>query len=334
MQENGFDHSHWDYDHRGGGFSELQEYWRAIRPCWRRITLCALAAAVVTSLLTVFVMPRWYKASAVLRPASQESASQQAVSVGASGILSSLGSVGSALGLGNNDNDAQEFMVIMGSNEFTLNLVKRHQLKYHILSPGRLRRIQQHFGIDPYSPWRQFVKMQALFDMEYDSQAGNLTITFRDRDRAMANKILNYYIDDLRVLLRRHAVEVAAIAVNSLNDQIGKTSDALLQQQLDQLVAQQLQAELTAEMQADFAFTVDDPPSTPELPDSPWFYLDPLVAALLTPFLAVLYLISRQRINLADVSERPGAAPEPSNGQMPLEDGITAEAPLQHVHHR
>jgi uncharacterized protein involved in exopolysaccharide biosynthesis len=331
MYNNGLDaraaDAEWAEDDGAG--SELWEYWQVIRPCWKRIAACSLAAAAVTALLVVFVLPRIYKASAVLRPASQESATQQAVTVGASGILGNVGaSVSSALGLGSSSNDAQEFMVILTSDEFTIHLIDKYQLKYHILPPSFFKRVKQRYlGIDPYTPWRQYLKMQKLFDVDYDSQTGNLTLTFSDSDPAMARKILGYYIHELRELLRQRAIHVASVAVNSLQRQITQTSDALLIQQLDQLAAEQLQFQLTAEMQADFAFTVDDPPTTPEFPDSPWFFIDPLVAALLTPFLCAFWLILMHRLRkFRHAMESVDSAPRPTQAKVPLEADESAQA--------
>jgi hypothetical protein len=290
----------WESDALEAG-PDLFEYRDLFRSCRVKIFFCTLAAVLTTSAMTILVVPRRYRAQAVLRPASQESGTQQAVSLSASGIMSNLGSsvgssISSALGVGGGANDAQEFVVILASYDFTINLINKHHLRSHILHPNLLTRIQQRLGINPFSPWRQFLKMQDSLEANYDTTSGNLTLDFRDRDPVMATRILGYFIDDLRELLRKHAVNVAVVAVDSLNRQIRNTADALLVQQLDQLVAQQLQAQLTAEMQSDFAFTVDDPPASAERPCSPWFFIDPLAAGVLTPVLCFLWVLFYERV--------------------------------------
>src|SRR6516164_9804177 len=196
---------------------EFYDYWLLIRPCWRRILICTLGAVFSTVLLTIFVLPHWFRAQAVLRPASQETQNQQAVMANARGIINSLGSsVSYALGLGSNDNDAQEFMVILASYDFTTDLIRKYQLQSHVLPPTFLRTLQQRLGMNPYTPWKQFRKMRSLLDFNYDLQAGNLTLGFRDKNREMARKILGYYIDELRDMLRKRAASVSTVAVASL----------------------------------------------------------------------------------------------------------------------
>jgi hypothetical protein len=276
---------------------EFYDYWLLIRPCWRRILICTLGAVFSTVLLTIFVLPHWFRAQAVLRPASQETQNQQAVMANARGIINSLGSsVSYALGIGSNDNDAQEFMIILASYDFTTSLIRKYQLQSHVVPPTFLRTLQQRLGINPYTPWKQFRKMRSLLDINYDLQGGNMTLGFRDKNREMARKILGYYIDELRVMLRKRATAVATVAVASLERESLRTSDVLLVQQIDQLVAQQLQDKLTAEMQSDFVFTVADPPSVPDGPSEPWMYLNVLAAAALTPLFCVLWIVFYQSV--------------------------------------
>lgn len=281
----------WDADQADEGL-ELYAYAMLVKPHLLKIIVCTFAAALTTGLLAVFALPHWYRAQAVLRPASQQTENQQAVMANASGVLSSLGSsVSSALGLGGNDNDAEEFMVILAAYDFNIHLIQKYQLQDDIVPPTRINRSLAAMGLKPYSLWHQFKKIQSRLDVNYDLQAGNLTLGFQDKNPARASQILGEFIDELRELLRKHAVNVAQVAVKSLNGEIAKTSDALLIQQLDQLVAQQLQAQLTAEMQSDFAFTVDDAPATAEVLYSPWIVLDSVIAAALTPLFCLVWLV-------------------------------------------
>ncbi len=321
---------------------DMFDFWDLFRPCLGRILLCTLVAALTTALVTSFVVPRWYRAQAVIRPASQESGTQQAVSLSASGIMSNLGSsvgssISSALGMGGGADDAQEFLVILGSYDFNINLINKYHLRAHIVPPTFFKRVEQRLGIDPYSPWRQFKKMQDLLDTDYDMTSGNLTLNFQDRDPEMASRILGYFIDELRELLRKHAVKVALVAVDSLNHQIQNTSDTLLVQQLDQLVAQQLQSELTAEMQADFAFTVDDPPTTAEKPYYPWLYVDPLVAGALTMFCCVFWVAFYELVYKPQraAHERRVALRSPeAKPESTFEEPQPANSAIQRVRHR
>jgi hypothetical protein len=68
----------------------------------------------------------------------------------------------------------------------------------------------------------------------------------------------------LRDKLRNEAVTTAGAAALSLQDEIRRTPDALLQNQLYELMAHQIQREKLAQVQANFAFKVIEPPVVPD----------------------------------------------------------------------
>jgi hypothetical protein len=316
----------------------LYDHWVLIRPFMQKILLCTLSAVVTTVLVTAFVLPSWYRAQAVLRPASQETQNQQAVMASASGIMSSLGSsVSSALGLGGNDNDAQEFMAILASYDFTIGLVQKYQLQPHLLPPTFVRRLEQQLGLNPYTSWKGFWKMQSRLSVNYDLEAGNLTLGFEDKDPEMAKRVLHYYIYELRDLLRKRAASVATVAVDSLERENAKTADILLQQQIDQLVAQQLQNKLTAEMQSDFAFTVEDSPSTPDLPSDPWLVINTLLALGLTPLCCIFWVVFHERVykpNVARYERRLWMRSPENSNELPLGENQSDNTTLRQVRDR
>lgn len=279
--------------------SDLAEYWALIKPWRRSLILTTLVAVIATSLTTIFVLPRWYLAQALLRPASQEGPTFQAGTLGlATGGLGSLGSmIGSQLGFGATANDAMEHLAILNSYDFNIRVIKGLNLKSHILPETTPRRFKKWLGFDPYSDWKLYEMLQKLLEAEYDDKSGNLTISYLDRDPATARRVLRAYIDGLRDMLRSRAINDSALAVQALEHQVSQTSDALMVNQLDQLIAQQLQTKMTAEMQADFAFTVIQPAMVPTIPDRPWFILDPLIAGIVWPMLFLGWIVFREKVS-------------------------------------
>src|SRR5262249_28304080 len=129
--------------------------------------------------------------------------------------------------------------------------------------------------------WRAYKKMQHRFSCEYSIKTGNVTVYFKARTPAEAERILGYYVEDLREKLRSREVQSAGAAIESMKAEARVTSDALLQAQLYELIAKQMQQLRLAQVEADFAFTVLEPPAAPDKPYSPNVLLWSAIAGFL-----------------------------------------------------
>ncbi len=276
-----------------------------VLPWWRRILALTLGAVLATFLVTEFAMTRWYRAVAMIRPASQEGPTYGGGILGVTGLGSIASSLSSTLGVGSAAWDADEEMAILTSYDFTLNVVDKLNIADRIVSRHAqpwsspldrlkilVRRVEAALGFNPYTRWRLYKRMSDLFDAQYDDKLGNLEVSFLDPDPKMATRVLEFYLHTLRELLRKRAAGVARAAIDSMEDQAAHTSDSLLLAQLDQLIAAEMQQEATAEVQSDFAFVMIQPAYVPSVRDQPWVLVDCLVVAILSPaffFLGVLF---------------------------------------------
>ena len=242
--------SDWD------GFIEgvpLVAYWLLLKARWRMIVLAAAAAAASTFLITQFIMAPSYRATAVLRPLGPESGVGKLN--GTMGLLSSSGLGGSGiLGGGAQNDQAQEYMSMLRSYAFTIAVVNTYHLEPVISREegGRLTR------------WSLYRALGSRFDCEYDRIAGNMTLHFVDRDPASAQRMLGQYVDSLREKLRRREIQSATAAKASLEQAARTTPDLLLQEKLYELMARQVERENLAQVEADFAFLVIEPPVVSE----------------------------------------------------------------------
>jgi uncharacterized protein involved in exopolysaccharide biosynthesis len=62
---------------------------------------------------------------------------------------------------------------------------------------------------------------------------------------------------------------VATINRQYLEDQLGKTADPLIRQKIYNLIAQQLETSMMAEVKENFAFKIIDPPKVPDKKTAP-----------------------------------------------------------------
>ena len=300
-----FEESAWD---TGTGM-HLYEYMLLIRP-WRFwIIGSTIMAVLLTFYITRFLMTQWYQGHVTLRPASQEGPSFSGGILGASGLGDLASSVGTSLGLGSAPWDAQEDSAILTSYDFDLAIIDQLNLAERILPPRvtpdmrlferlrvHIRSLKLKLGLNPYSRWNLYLVFQDLLDVEFDDKAGNMDVYFLDPNPEMAVKVTRALIDSLRRKLRLRAIDYARKAISSLQDQVAHTSDALLITQLDQLMAQQLQQQVTAEVQSDFAFVVIQAPYAPGQISQPWMLIDCIIVGILTPCFFILGLISEDRI--------------------------------------
>lgn len=262
-----------------------REYLDAIRRQWRVIAAVTIFAMVATALVTKLAMTKWYRAEAIIRPVSAN-----AVQGRLSGLLGGLGRMG-GLGaslLGNEaSNPASEYMPVLQSFRFTTRLIANHGLKQYLDAQRR-----SFFGrSSPHPAWARYREMHKRFESEFSIRTGNLTLYYQDPNREMAEKVLGFYISDLRKLLRARQIRDSTEAIASLRAETRATDDSLLQTQLYEMLARQVQQQKLAQVEADFAFKVLVAPTTPDKPYRPKVLLDCILAGLLALTLAALAIV-------------------------------------------
>jgi hypothetical protein len=269
---------------------ELVPYILMLRERWRAIASAAITAVAVTGVVTGFVLPKWYRATAVIRPISTP-----AVESRISGFLGGLGGgfggglggLAASLGAGG-DNDAEEYIAILQGFQFNVSLAERYHLSAELLKPGLFGFLHGPKPKDPY--WAMYRALKNRLDYDYSIKTGNITLFFEARNRRDAEKILSCYIHDLRDLLRAREISGTSSAIDSLEAEAKMTPDAVLRSELYELVAKQVQRMKMAQVEADFAFRVLDPPAASDKPYSPWVLVDCILAAFLALVVSVPWM--------------------------------------------
>ncbi len=260
----------------------------ALLRSWKLIAAMTIAALAISAAGTKFAITKLYRAEAILRPISQ--LMPNGIS---SSPTSTLGS--SLLGTTLAQSRAEEIVATLESLDFGLALVGRHKLQNELLAKvsGWSR------GSDPQ--WDVLRLLQRSFNCEYSLSTGNITMSYLDPSRASARRYLSYYVDDLRAKLREEQIRTTGAAIESLQDAARSTPDSLLATQLYQLVAQELQEQKLALVDADFAFKVIETPAASDRPYSPNVLMVAGLAGIVTLVLSCLILVGRdwmQRIRL------------------------------------
>jgi hypothetical protein len=276
---------------------ELLRYWRVLKPHAKLLGIAALGVMLATVLVDKFLLTTYYRAKVIIRPEPPEARMTGGANSLASGLLGSLGGGLSQMALplmgkGDNELEAQQDIAILDSYDFTMNVARRFHLRNRLL--GRL-------GEDPsrMSSWQVYQLINEYFDSEYDYKSGGLTLYYIDPDPATAQDVLTDFIQALRDKLRAQEASDASIGVKALEDEISHTADPMLQSQLYLLMADQLQREKTAQMDADFAFKTIEPPMVPGVKFSPHISRQAALAGFLTFVLLSAYFLIKEGLSHA-----------------------------------
>lgn len=270
-------HVRWNY--QDDDRVDLAPYLRVLRERWRTLAAVTILASAVTAAVTGLLLPEWYRATAVIRPIATPAVESRISGVlgGLGGGLGQLGGLAATLGTGSND--AEEYIAILRGFGFNVSLAERHHLAPELLKPWSWPLSLLLNWKDP--DWGIYRALKKRFDCEYSMKTGNITLHFEARKRRDAERILGWYISDLRDLLRAREISGASSAIESLKEEARSSPDAVLRAQLYELVAKQVQRKKMAQVEADFAFRVLDPSAASDRPYSPSVLLDSALAGLL-----------------------------------------------------
>jgi hypothetical protein len=285
---------------------ELLRYWNLLwAPKWIIIGI-TLAAALSAGMYTRFCKVKLYRAEAVITPTAPGDDSELGLSsMGGLGGAGGLGMILGFGGAGDNVVTAQRYIAIMQSYDFGVSLAKRHGLAAQLSDA-------------PMSPWQVHKTLNGRFSSDYDYKSGNLTLYFIDPEPARAKAILGLYLDSLRDKLRNEAVQTASAAALSLQDEVRRTPDALLQNQLYELMAHQIQREKLAQVQANFAFKVVDPPVVPDNYYAPSAHKAAVLTGALALFALCGFFILREWLAAARIHLEIHSSPRRGEKTAPI----------------
>jgi hypothetical protein len=287
-----------------------------------------LATVLAAGMYTRFCKVKLYRAEAVITPTAPGDDSELGLSsMGGLGAAGGLGAILGFGGAGDNVVTAQRYIAIMQSYDFGVSLAKRYGLAAQLSAA-------------PMTSWQMHEMLNGRFSSDYDYKSGNLSLYFIDPKPARAKAILGHYLDSLRDKLRNEAVQTASAAALSLQDEVKRTPDALLQNQLYELMAHQIQREKLAQVQANFAFKVVDPPVVPDHYYAPSARKAAVLAGALALFALCGFFILREwlaaaRIHLeihlnARLREKPAPIALEHPAEQSAAHNSTAEKPLTH----
>ena len=248
---------------------DLGEYFAILRKNGWKIVLFSLAVGLVT-LLVMFQFPDIYQATAVLTAAVDEKRPNPAL-----GLLASLGvDVGSPT-------KVEDLETLFKSNDLTVRVFRKYNL-WPIVLPDRFDHAtgkmkigwtDQLFGGEkgPKAPgdWDAIRAGKDRLKVFINKKVGTVSVSFESPSAEGSANIVKYYLDEGKSRLQEEALDRATKNTKFIEEQIGKTVDALNRDRLYSLLGQEVEREMMARNREQFGFRVIDSPRVPDRKSRP-----------------------------------------------------------------
>ena len=309
----------------------LLDYWRVI---WKRRRMIGyiVAATVVLTAAYSLTMTNIYQAKAVIMPVSAKGGG------GGGGGLAALASqFGGLPGIAMPASaSASEIINLMKSNILRERMIEQHNLlpilfyqqwdakrqaweksaggfslnplSYISLltkavAPGPPPRAAQKKDPDAPDMWDALRALDGILKVTNNVKENTIVITADFRDPELAAKIVEYAMKTLTDFMSSEAKRVATTNRIYLEQQLGTTMDPFIKQKTYNLIAEQIETAMMAEVKENFAFKVIDPPLAPDKKIKPkrsqMVMLSFVVALFIGIFVAFfLEYLEKQNINI------------------------------------
>lgn len=269
----------------------LGEYFAILRRNGWKIVLFSLAVGLVT-LLVMFQFPNIYKATAVLTPTVDEKRPNPAL-----GILASLGvDIGSPTRV-------EDLETLFKSNDLTVRVFRKYNL-WPIVLPDKIdpatgkmkfRYTDWLFGGEKGarapSDWDAIRAAKDRLNVFVNQKTATISVSFESPSAEGSANIVKYYLDEGKSRLQEEALDRATKNKKFIEEQIGKTVDALTRDRLYSLYGQEVEREMMGRNREQFGFKVIDAPRIPDRKFKPRRGRGAILAAGLSLFAGSIYLI-------------------------------------------
>ncbi|PKN17319.1 MAG: hypothetical protein CVU71_16180 [Deltaproteobacteria bacterium HGW-Deltaproteobacteria-6] len=241
---------------------------------WKRRKMIGsmMVAAVVTMIILSFLMTDIYQAKAVISPVTGRDSGTN--TAGLSALAQQLGGFPGVPS--SSQANASEIVSLLNSNILRRKIIEQYNLM-PLLFYGQWdqeRRIwKQEYSVLGMKPFK-FIKIPDIWDalrlleenvkINRNIKDNTITVTVDFHDPKLAALIADYYLVTLTNYMSSEVKRVAATNRQYLEEQLGSTTDPFIKQKTYNLIAQQIENGMMAEVKENFAFKIIDPPMMPD----------------------------------------------------------------------
>jgi uncharacterized protein involved in exopolysaccharide biosynthesis len=279
---------------------------------WRgKLTIIAIGVlATVVAVAVAMSMPNIYRSEAVLAPATKSSTNN---------LMSKYGGLASLAGISLPKGEADKTVVameVLQSRDFLREFVSRHENVLRDLiavDDWNLSSNTLSFDPDLYNeknkkwvrevdlPFKPEPSIQEahevfakLLSVSQDKDSGLVSIAIEHQSPYVAQKWVEWLVDDINQVIRDQDVEQAEKSIAYLKEQISETAVADLQAGFFEMIQDQIQTIMLAKATPEYLFKTIDPAVVPELKVKPKRALIVVLGAVLGGMLGVMWVLIRR----------------------------------------
>lgn len=275
---------------------------------WVIIGLTAIVS--ILTVVIVLMMPNIYKSSVLLSP------SEDASGGGLSALASQFGSLASLAGVQINDDHVDKTTValeVLNSRQFIANFVDRNELKVPLMATKKWDQKSNRLIIDddlydegtgrwvrevnfPYSPEPSDLEViehfkKNVLNVSKMQETGLVLLSVSHYSPYLAKEIASQLVKDLNERIRLRDIEEAEKSIEFLKKELDKTAVAEMQNVFYELIEQQTQKVMLANVRDQYVFKIVDPAFVPEEKDKPSRLLILALAILSSGFLGLIIVL-------------------------------------------
>lgn len=294
-------------EERDYSLSALFRYlWHFIIPLSAIPLICTLIAVVWT-----LSIANTYLSDAILSP------TEEAQGGGLQNITGQLGGLASLAGISVGDDSSDNVTVaiaIMQSRKFSKMFTEKYQLAVPLLAATEWDQETGELTIDEdiynteSNAWVRTPKhgrpaeptalelyelYRELISIERDSSTGLVHVSLEYYSPELAQKWLEAMIMEINNEMREREISFARKNIEYLTKQLENIDSIEMKNVFYQLIEEQTQKLMLAEVRTEFVFTVIDPPVVPELKHAPRRGLICILVLFITGFLTTSFFIVR-----------------------------------------
>jgi uncharacterized protein involved in exopolysaccharide biosynthesis len=281
--------------------------------------------AAVTSVIVALALPNIYQASTLLKPQGAEGAM--------GGLARQYGGLASLAGIslpsGDGQSKTQLALEVLKSKKFAYEFATRHEILPALFAPDRFDWETGSLSLDDdvYDPaeggWVREVdpprtsapspeEVHELWgetvSVSEDKDSGFVSLSLKHRSPIYAKEWVDLLIVDLNEALRAQDLAESERAVAYLEGQLKQTNVAEIRELLAGLLRSHMESRMMATVEPNYAFSVIDPPTVPELKSEPKRALICVLGTLLGGMLGVVFSLVRRALRNRAEAVAEGAA--------------------------
>ena len=249
---------------------DLGQYWAILWPLKWKIAGISLAVGIVT-LLLMFLKPNIYKSTAVIGPSEDEKRNTPAIGALASSFGVQLGG----------PSTVEDLESLFKSDDLAVRVFRKYNLWPILLADrfdpatGKVKPAwtESLFGSQkgpkPPGDWDAIRAANSLLKVSVNKKTGTISISFESPSAEGSANIVKYFLEEGKSRLQEEALDRATQNKKFIQEQIGKTVDALTRDRFYSLYGQEVEREMMARNREQFGFRVIDSPKVPDRKSRP-----------------------------------------------------------------